>query len=196
MSDLLNKIFIENEKWATNQIKKNSDFFKKFSKKQNPKIFWIGCSDSRVIPNQITSLGINKIFVHRNIGNLALNNDLNFRTVLDYAINKLTIKDIIVCGHYNCEGIIKAMTNRRENNSNKWFDNIINVYLNNKEEVDSIKNKKIRMRKIVELNVKFQANNILKSDIYRKSISKINDIKIHSWVYNIENGKIIDLNKN
>jgi len=189
MTDLIKKIFEENEKWRNSQIKKNHNFFKKFSKKQNPKILWIGCSDSRVLPNHITNLGLNQIFVHRNVGNLTLNNDINFQTVLDYAINRLKINNIIICGHYNCGAIIEAMKNK--NKSNKWFENILDVYKKNKEEIDSIKNIKIRMKKIVELNVKSQVNNILNSDIYKNSI---NEIKLHSWIYNIDNGKIIDLN--
>jgi carbonic anhydrase len=194
MTKLIKEIFEENEKWRNSQIKKNHDFFKKSSKKQNPKILWIGCSDSRVIPNHITKLGLNKIFVHRNLGNLTLNNDLSFKTVLDYAINKLKIKNIIVCGHYNCGAIISAMENK--NKSNKWFENILDVYNKNKKEVDSIKNIKMRMKKMVELNVETQVNNIVNSEIYKKSILKIEEIKVHSWVYNIDNGKIIDLNNN
>jgi len=194
MTKLIKEIFEENEKWRNSKIKKNHDFFKKYSKKQNPKILWIGCSDSRVIPNHITKLSLNKIFVHRNLGNLTLNNDLNFKTVLDYAINKLKIKNIIVCGHYNCGAIISAMENK--NQSNKWFENILDVYNKNKKEVDSIKNIKMRMKKMVELNVETQVNNIVNSEIYKKSILKIEEIKVHSWVYNIDNGKIIDLNNN
>ncbi len=192
MTDLIKKIFKENEKWRNSQIKNNNNFFKNFSKKQNPKILWIGCSDSRVVPNHITNLGLNEIFVHRNVGNLSLNNDLSFKTVLDYAINKLNINDIIVCGHYNCGGIFEAMENK--NTSNKWFKNILNIYNKNKEEIDSIKDINKRMNKMVELNIKAQSSNIKNSEIYKNSILKRREIKIHSWVYNIDNGKIIDLN--
>ena len=192
MTPILKKILEENEKWRNSQIKNNNNYFKIFSKKQNPKILWIGCSDSRVVPNHITNLGLNEIFVHRNVGNLSLNNDLNFKTVLDYAINKLKINDIIVCGHYNCGAIFEAMKNK--NKANKWFKNILNIYNKNKEEIDSIKDIDKRMNKMVELNVKAQSNNIKNSEIYKNSILKRREIKIHSWVYNIDNGKIIDLN--
>ena len=146
------KIFAENKKWVENKNKENPDFFTHLVKEQNPDYLYIGCSDSRVHANEIMGLQPGEVFVHRNIANMVVNNDLNVLSVINYAVEYLNVKYIIVCGHYNCGGIKAAMQPRDLGILNPWLRNVRDVYRLHEKELDAIPDMKDRYNRLVELN--------------------------------------------
>ena len=134
----LKRLFNNNKKWVNNKLKKNPNFFTSLSKSHTPKYLWIGCSDSRVPANEIVGLDVGELLVHRNIGNLCPINDINYLSVLEYAVNFLKIKHVIVCGHYGCGGIKTAMGKPQNGTLDHWLKNIKDTYDDNKNELDKI----------------------------------------------------------
>ena len=153
----------ENQEWAAEKISKDPDYFERLSHLQTPEFLWIGCSDSRVPANEITGTQPGEIFVHRNVANMVVHTDLNLLTVLEYAVNQLKVKHVIVCGHYGCGGVQAAMTNHNFGIINKWLRNIKDVHRLHREEVDSIADEEKRVDRMVELNVKEQVMNLAKT---------------------------------
>src|SRR5262249_47054443 len=146
------------------------DFFKRLAELQKPEFLWIGCSDSRVPANEITGTQPGEIFVHRNVANLVINTDVNLLSVLDYAVNHLKVKHVIVCGHYGCGGVKAAITkNDFKPVLNMWLRNIKDVYRLHREELDKIKDEGQRSDRLVELNVKEQVNNLAKTSIIQRA---------------------------
>ena len=167
------------------------DFFKNLSNLQSPEFLWIGCSDSRVPANQITGTQPGEIFVHRNVANLVINTDVNLLSVLDFAVNHLKVKHVIVCGHYGCGGIRAAVTNTDfKPVLNMWLRNIKDVYRLHREELDSIKGEEDRCDRLTELNVKEQIFNLAKTSIIQRAWK--NDMRpdLHGWVYGLKDGVI------
>lgn len=185
---------LENNKdWVKAKIKNNPTYFEELSKGQKPPVLWIGCADSRVPANQITGTLPGEIFVHRNIANMVVHTDMNMLSVLDYAVNHLRVKHIIVCGHYGCGGVQAAMQNKSLGLINKWIRNIKEVYKQNLTELRKIENEKERFDRLVELNVKAQVYDLAKTSIVQQSWKNDTGLEIHGWVYGLNDGIIKDL---
>lgn len=181
----------ENKAWAAGKVADDPGFFERLVHLQTPEFLWIGCSDSRVPANEITGTQPGEIFVHRNVANLVINTDTNVLSVLDYAVNHLKIKHVIVCGHYGCGGIKAALTNQDFNQVlNMWLRHIKDTYRIHRSEMESIEDEETRLRKMVELNVKEQVFNVAKTSIIQKAWSKEQRPDLHGWVYDLHDGLI------
>lgn len=180
-----------NKQWAEKKLEEDPGFFQRLLHLQTPEFLWIGCSDSRVPANQITDTDPGEIFVHRNIANMVINTDVNVLSVLDYAVNHLKVKHIIVCGHYGCGGIKAAITKTDYRPIlNMWLKNIKDVYRLHKNELESITVDHDRWNRLVELNVQEQVFNLAKTSIIQRAWKEENRPDLHGWVYGLENGVI------
>lgn len=184
------KLLLENKAWAKEKLENDPDFFSNLSGIQNPEFLWIGCSDSRVSANEITGTQPGEIFVHRNIANMVVHTDLNLLSVLDYAVNHLHVKHIIVCGHYGCGGIKASMTKHSFGILNKWLRNIKDVYRIYRKEIDALHSEDAKINLLTELNVKEQCLNLIQTSIVQKSWKHNGYPHIHGWVYGLSNGII------
>ena len=183
------KLLLENKAWAKEMLEDDPDYFSRLAHVQAPEFLWIGCSDSRVPANEITGTQPGEIFVHRNIANLVVHTDVNLLSVLQYAVDILQVKHIIVCGHYGCGGIKAAMTKQSYAGViNKWLRNIKDVYRLYRNELDAIVDMEQRTDKLVELNVKEQVNNLAKTSIIQKAWQQNERPHIHGWVYGLKDG--------
>jgi len=181
----------ENKSWAEEMLKTNPDFFKKLSDLQTPEYLWIGCSDSRVPANQITGTLPGEIFVHRNVANLVVNTDVNVLAVLDYAVNHLKVKHVIVCGHYGCGGIKAAITRTDfKPVLNMWLRNIKDVYRIHRSQLDLIFDPEEKTNRMVELNVMEQVFNLAKTSIIQRAWKNEQRPDLHGWVYGLKDGMI------
>jgi carbonic anhydrase len=181
----------ENKSWAEEMVKSDPDFFNKLSHLQTPEYLWIGCSDSRVPANQITGTMPGEIFVHRNVANLVVNTDVNVLSVLDYAVNHLKVKHVIVCGHYGCGGIKAAITkNDFKPVLNMWLRNIKDVYRLHRSQLDLIFNEEEKTNRLVELNVMEQVFNLAKTSIVQRAWKNEQRPDLHGWVYGLKDGII------
>lgn len=188
----VNTIFENNERWIAEKLAVDPDYFKKLSQGQSPEILYIGCSDSRVTAEELMGIEPGEAFIHRNIANMVISIDLNVMSVLNYAVNHLKVKQIVVCGHYNCGGVKAAMQSTDMGILNPWLRNIRDVYRIHKDELNAISDIEKRYDRLVELNVQEQCVNLIKTAAVQKAY-KERDIKVHGWVFNIHNGKLIDL---
>jgi carbonic anhydrase len=193
MSDFYKKILDNNKAWVENQLANDADYFKDLSKGQNPPLLWIGCSDSRVPANEIIGAKPGEVFVHRNIANMVVHSDMNMLSVLDYAVNVLKVKHVIVCGHYGCGGIKAAMGNDSIGIIDNWIRHIKDVYRFHKEELDSISNEEERFNKFVEVNVKEQVFDLAKTSIVQSAWKSNQELVLHGWVYGLNSGYVTDL---
>jgi carbonic anhydrase len=185
------KLLLENKAWASEKVTEDPEYFNRLAHIQTPEFLWIGCSDSRVPANEITGTQPGEIFVHRNIANMVVNTDVNLLSVLDYAVNHLKVKHVIVCGHYGCGGVKAAATqNDFKAVLNMWLRNIKDVYRLHREELDSIKNEELRTDRLVELNVREQVNNLAKTSIIQRAWKQNNAPDLHGWVYGLKDGLI------
>lgn len=181
----------DNKAWAADRIKEQPDFFKKLSELQTPEFLWIGCSDSRVPANQITGTEPGEIFVHRNVANLVINTDVNLLSVLDYAVNYLFVKHVIVCGHYGCGGVKASMTSDDYNQVlNMWLRNIKDVHRIHRNELDTIHDEEKKCNRLVELNVQEQIFNLAKTSIIQRAWQNEKRPDLHGWVYGLNDGII------
>lgn len=181
----------DNKRWAANKVSADPDFFKKLSELQTPEFLWIGCSDSRVPANEITGTQPGEIFVHRNIANLVINTDVNVLSVLDYAVNHLKVRHIIVCGHYGCGGIKAAITNHDfKPVLNMWLRNIKDVHRIHRNELNTIAGEENKTNRLVELNVQEQIFNLAKTSIIQRAWKNENRPDLHGWVYGLKDGII------
>jgi carbonic anhydrase len=185
------KLLLENKAWAKEQKEEDPDFFKRLAALQTPEFLWIGCSDSRVPADKITGTQPGEIFVHRNIANIVVNTDVNVLSVLDFAVNHLKVKHVIVCGHYGCGGVKAAMTNHDYKFIlNMWLRNIKDVYRLYREELDNIADEERRADRLVELNVKEQVMHLAKTSIIQRAWVNEKRPQLHGWVYGLKDGLI------
>ncbi|MBA4197242.1 MAG: carbonate dehydratase [Chitinophaga sp.] len=184
------KLLLQNKAWASEKLHEDPDFFNRLVDIQTPEFLWVGCSDSRVPADQITGTQPGEIFVHRNVANLVLHTDLNLLSVLQYAVEVLKVKHIIVCGHYNCGGIKAALTNHSFGIINKWLRNIKDVYRIHKEEFENLESEEEIVNKLTELNVKEQVLNLAKTSIVQKAWKHEQRPHLHGWVYDLHDGII------
>lgn len=181
----------ENKTWAADMLKADPDFFNKLSELQTPEYLWIGCSDSRVPANQITGTMPGEIFVHRNVANLVVNTDVNVLSVLDFAVNHLKVKHVIVCGHYGCGGIKAAISNNDfKPVLNMWLRNIKDVYRIHRSELDLLQDDDKKTNRLVELNVMEQVFNLAKTSIIQRAWKNEQRPDLHGWVYGLKDGLI------
>lgn len=186
------KLLDGNKKWVEDTLAKDPNFFKKLSQGQKPEYLWIGCSDSRTPANEITGTGSGDIFVHRNIANLVVQSDINIMSVLQYAVEVLEVKHIIVCGHYDCGGVDAALTNIDYGVTNYWLQHLKNVYHKYSDVLDNIDDKRAKADKLVEFNVIEQVRNLARTQIVQNAWKR-NVLQIHGWIYSFNNGLIKDL---
>lgn len=192
MSDLVH-LFENNRKWVDKMLTQDPEFFKNLSLHQQPEIFWVGCSDSRVPANQIIGLYPGDIFVHRNIANLVVHTDLNCLSALQYAVDVLKVKHVIVCGHYGCGGVIAALQGIRIGLADNWVRNINDVLEKHKAKISFVKDPEERKRVACELNVKEQVLNLCHSTIILDAWARGQELRVHSWIYDINDGLIRDM---
>lgn len=193
MPELYNKLFEGNKKWVKETLASTPDFFEKLAKGQKPPFLWIGCSDSRVPANEITNTDPGEIFVHRNIANMVIHTDMSMLSVLDYAVNVLKVKHVIVCGHYGCGGVLAAMGNVQVGLIDNWLRHIKDVYRMHATELDAIENLEQRGRRLVEINVIEQVYDLCKTSIVQNAWNNGQFLQVHGLVYDIANGLLLDL---
>lgn len=185
------KLLLMNKAWAKEMVDDDPDYFNRLAHLQTPEFLWIGCSDSRVPANEITGTQPGEIFVHRNIANMVVNTDLNLLSVLDYAVNHLKVRHIIVCGHYGCGGIKASITNHDfKPVLNMWLRNIKDVYRIHRAELDAISDADKKADRLTELNVKEQVLNLAKTSIIQRAWKHEQRPHLHGWVYGLNNGLI------
>ena len=188
----LKNLFDRNLAWATAIRENDPEFFSDLSRQQNPEYLWIGCSDSRVPANQIVNLPPGEVFVHRNIANLVIHTDLNCLSVIQFAVEVLKIKHIIVCGHYGCGGIEAAMENEEHGLIDNWLGHIKDVSRLHAEELTGL-DRDEKFDLLCELNVKEQVVNVCNTTVVQKAWREGAELSVHGWIYNIENGILKDL---
>ena len=193
MENFYNQLLENNKKWVQGKLQKDPDYFKKLSVGQKPPVLWIGCADSRVPANEIIGAEPGEVFVHRNIANMVVHSDMNMLSVLDYAVNVLQVKHIIVCGHYGCGGVQAAMTNKHIGLIDNWIRHIKDVYRLHRSELDAIEKESDRFDRFVELNVFEQVLDLGKTSIVQGAWERGQDLHVHGWVYDIHDGIIRDL---
>ena len=188
----LNHLFENNLAWATSIKEKDPDFFSRLSTQQSPEYLWIGCSDSRVPANQITNLQPGEVFVHRNIANVVVHTDLNCLSVIQFAVEVLKVKHIIVCGHYGCGGIKAALENHEHGLIDNWLRHVKDVIRFNQSKFEGLTHE-TKLDLLCELNVKEQVKNIRDTTIVQNAWRQGKELSIHGWIYSIDNGILKDL---
>ncbi|WP_395043411.1 carbonate dehydratase [Flavobacterium sp.] len=196
MSDFYKKIIDNNKTWVESQVALNKDYFKDLAKGQSPTLLWIGCSDSRVPANEIIGAKPGEVFVHRNIANMVVHSDMNMLSVLDYAVNVLKVKHVLVCGHYGCGGVKAAMGNDSIGIIDNWIRHIKDVYRLHNIYLDSILDEEERFNKFVELNVKEQVFDLSKTSIVQAAWRNGQELTLHGWAYGLNSGYVTDLEVN
>jgi carbonic anhydrase len=192
MEESYKKLIEGNKTFAKAKTFEDPEFFKKQSLGQRPDYLWIGCSDSRVPANEVTNTQSGEMFVHRNVANLVVHTDMNLLSVLEYAVDYLDVKHIIVCGHYGCGGVRASMSNDLHGFVDNWLRNIKDVYSKHQVELDAIEDEDKRADRLTELNVLQQVSNVAKTSIVQKAWAK-RELHLHGWVYGINSGLITDL---
>jgi carbonic anhydrase len=191
--DTYKNLLSGNKKWVKEKLSHDPKFFERLAAGQNPEVLWIGCSDSRVPANEITGTNPGEIFVHRNIANMVVHSDMNMLSVLDYAVNILQVKHVIVCGHYGCGGVKAAMTNDQHGLVDNWLRHIKDVYRLHEEELDSLADEEQRLSRFTELNVIEQVFDLSKTSIIQNAWRSRDLPMVHGWIYDLRTGIIEDL---
>ena len=193
MEEFYKKLLEGNKEWVANKLKEDPEYFNKLSSGQTPPVLWIGCADSRVPANEITNTRPGEVFVHRNIANVVDHTDMNLLSVVDYAVQVLEVKHIIVCGHHGCGGIKAALGNRHYGLIDNWLRNIKDIYRLHQKELDAIKDDTKRENRLAELNVVESVYNICKTSTVQNAWENKKILHVHGWVYDVSNGLINDL---
>ncbi|MBK6930397.1 MAG: carbonate dehydratase [Saprospirales bacterium] len=184
------KLLLANKTWAKNKLAEDPGFFERLVHIQRPEFLWIGCSDSRVPPNEITQTHPGEIFIHRNIANLVIHTDMNMLSVLQYAVEVLEVNHIVVCGHYGCGGVKSAMSRHSFGLINKWLRHIKDIYRLHHSALTNIESEEARLNKLIELNIVEQVNNLADTSIVQRAWKKRQAPHLHGWVYDLHNGII------
>ncbi|WP_417762613.1 carbonate dehydratase [Shewanella sp.] len=189
---LLKPLFDNNRRWAERISNENPAFFGELAKQQNPEYLWIGCSDSRVPSNQIIDLMPGEVFVHRNIANLVIHTDLNCLSVLQYAVDLLKVKHIMVVGHYGCGGVRASLSSTRNGLIDNWLGHLRDIYRIHSAELDRL-DERSRFDRLCELNVIEQVANVVSTTIVQDAWARGQELAVHGWIYSIDNGLLTDL---
>ena len=192
--DSIDKLIENNSLWAERMRTSDPDFFTRLASQQNPRYFWIGCSDSRVPANQITGLPPGEVFVHRNVANVVQETDFNVLAVLQYAVDVLKVSDVIVCGHYGCGGVKAALENFRHGIIDNWLAPIRALTRSHKDELSALENA-AKLDRLCELNVLSQARHVARTTIIEDAWERGQEISIHSWIYRLDQGILTPLRK-
>jgi carbonic anhydrase len=195
-NDFYKKILDNNKKWVETSLALDPDYFQNLAERQTPPLLWIGCSDSRVPANEIVGAKPGEVFVHRNIANMVIHSDMNMLSVLDYAVNVLKVKHIIVCGHYGCGGVQAAMNNQSIGIIDNWIRHIKDIYRLHKTYLDGIENETDRFNAFVEVNVKEQVFDLAKTSIVQSAWKSGQELTLHGWAYGLNSGFVTDLDVN
>ena len=187
-------LFDNNQQWADNIKKEDPHFFKRLSEQQKPEYLWIGCSDSRVPANELLGMSPGEVFVHRNIANQVIHTDLNCLSVIQFAVENLKVKHIIVCGHYGCGGITASIDNKRHGLIDNWLGHIKDVYRFHKERLDAVEDQQTKVNLLCELNVIEQVANVCHTTTLVSAWNANQDVTVHGFVYNIHDGILKNLN--
>ena len=193
MSDIT-QLLENNKQWSEDQKSSDPDFFNKLSERQTPEYLWIGCSDSRVPANQIVRLIPGDIFVHRNVANLVVHTDFNCLSVLQYAVDVLKVKHVIICGHYGCGGIDAALKEESLGLIDNWLGHIKDIAHKHRAELSGL-NEHNKSARLCELNVSEQADNVKRSSIVKEALKRGQSLQVHSWIYSLRNGRLKDLSQ-
>lgn len=188
-----NALLQGNRDWVKKQVTADAGYFTKLAKGQQPEVLWIGCSDSRVPANEVTNTKPGEVFVHRNIANVCVHSDMNMLSVLDYAVNVLRVKHVIVAGHYGCGGVAAAIGKKQFGLIDNWLRNIKDVYRLHSHELDRITDEETRINRLVELNVTEQVYNVCKTTIIQNAWKERKDLEVHGWVIDLKTGLVKDL---
>ncbi|MEO7212052.1 MAG: carbonate dehydratase [Mucilaginibacter sp.] len=192
--ELYNSLLESNKQFVQNALDADPQYFEKLAGGQSPPLLWIGCADSCVPANQITNMPPGEIFVHRNIANLVVHSDMNMLSVLDYAVNVLKVKHVVVTGHYGCGGVMAAITNQQYGLIDNWLRHIKDVYRLHERKLETIKDINERCDKLVEYNVIENVYNLCKTSIVQNAWKNGQRLGVHGWVYSIKTGIITDMN--
>lgn len=190
---MFDRIFENNKKWIAGKLSVDPDYFTKLAKGQHPEFLYIGCSDSRATAEDLMGVQPGEVFVHRNIANLVVSTDNNLNAVVQYAVEHLKVKHIIVCGHYECGGVKAALNPSDMGQLNSWLQTLRDVYRFHQQELDAISDSQQRFDRLVELNVKEQCINIIKIDHVQRSWYRTGYPQIYGWVFDVRSGEIKDL---
>jgi len=190
----ITQLLENNRQWSEDQKNADPDFFNKLSERQKPEYLWIGCSDSRVPANQIVGLIPGDIFVHRNVANLVVHTDFNCLSVLQYAVDVLKVKHVIICGHYGCGGIEAALQDQQLGLIDNWLGHIKDIAHKHRAELSGL-NAHDRSARLCEINVSEQADNVKRSSIVKEAVKRGQSLQVHSWIYSLRNGRLKDLSK-
>jgi len=199
MSDLENStsplrgLLENNRRWAASEVEHDPDFFKRLANQAAPEYLWIGCSDSRVPANELLGLAPGDVFVHRNIANVVVHSDLNALSVLQFAIDVLKVKHVIIVGHYGCKGVHAAMTGTRVGLVDNWLRHVQDVHQKHERYMGTVVNEQRRSERLVELNVVEQVSNVCQTTIVQDAWDRGQDLTVHGWVYGINDGQLQDL---
>ena len=194
--DFYKRILENNKAWSETKLAQDPDYFKRLAEGQKPPLLWIGCSDSRVPANEIIGAQPGEVFVHRNIANMVIHSDMNMLSVLDYAVNVLKVRHVIVCGHYGCGGVKAAMGSQSIGIIDNWIRHIKDVYRHHRVYLDSIVKESDRFDAFVEINVKEQVRDLAKTSIVQGAWNSGQELYLHGWVYGLDTGVVKDLEVN
>ena len=183
-----------NRQWARAAVASDPEYFSRLAHQQSPQYLWIGCSDSRVPANQIIGLAPGEVFVHRNIANVVVHTDLNCLSVIQFAVDILKVRHIILCGHYGCSGVHAAMTKHRIGLSDNWLRHVQDVAAKHGGELDKVADEERRHRRLCELNAREQVENIAKCTAVQEAWERGQPLEVHGWIYDLKDGLIHDLN--
>ena len=193
MSTDLSELFESNRRWADDVQKRTPDFFTRLLTQQVPQYLWIGCADSRVPANEILGLLPGDVFVHRNVANVVVHSDLNALSVMQYAVDMLQVRHIIVVGHYDCGGVTAALQNRRIGLADNWIRHVQDVRSKHRSWMDGMPDEEMRLRALCELNVLEQSLNVCETTVVQDAWERGQSVVVHGWVYGLHNGLIEDL---
>tara|TARA_Y100001936_G_scaffold252028_1_gene310154 strand:- start:181 stop:858 length:678 start_codon:yes stop_codon:yes gene_type:complete len=192
-SKMLDQLKANNRAWAEGKVADDTAFFSRHENHQSPEYLWIGCSDSRVPANEIVGLAPGELFVHRNVANQAPPSDINYRSVLQYAVTELKVKHILVVGHYGCGGVAASLQDGLSGPVDQWIDPIREVYKQHRADLDKVEDEKERLNRLCELNVMRQVQNVASDKYVRDAWEHGQEINVHGWVYNLGDGLVTDL---
>ena len=189
----LHKLLEANRAWSKEMLSQDKHFFSRLAQQQSPQYLWIGCSDSRVPANQITGLAPGEVFVHRNIANVVVHTDLNCLSVIQFAVDILKVRHIILCGHYGCSGVQAAMTKHRIGLSDNWLRHVQDVAEKHDGELRTIADETLRHRRLCEMNARMQVQNIVQCTAVQEAWERGQPLEVHGWIYDLADGLIRDL---
>ena len=189
----LKRLIDQNRAWAAERVARDPDYFRRLARIQTPEYLWIGCSDSRVPANEIVGLDPGELFVHRNVGNVVVHSDVNCLSVLQYAVDVLAVRHVIVAGHYGCGGISAALEGSAHGLIDNWLGHVQDIAEANAVELDALPDVRARQRRLAELNVLTQMRNVERTTIIGDARRRGHDVQVHAWIYDLEDGLLRDL---